>query len=316
MKVSQLKFKRSSEESILSADVSQRTKNDPEIRKQTWWSSPTGRAVGRLIHDRAGLVALAILVLIIIMSIVAPVIAPYDPLKMSFASVSKPPSQLHWFGTDQFGRDILSRVIYGARYSVPLGIIPVVIGMTCGTILGLIAGFTEGILRRVIMRSVDVLLGFPLFLLALFIVAMLGPSLVNAMIAVGISTIPNFARVVYGGVLSIKERTFILASKALGVTESRILLRHIFPNVLAPIIVIATMGMAYAILTGAALSFLGLGAQPPTPEWGAMVYEGRGYLRSFWWISTMPGLMIMITVLAVNVFGDAMRDALDPRLIE
>jgi peptide/nickel transport system permease protein len=285
-------------------------------RNYSWWASPYGRAARRLQRNPAAVVSLVILILIVLVAAVAPILAPYDPLKMLPLDIMKPPSLRHLFGTDQFGRDILSRAIYGARLSVPLGIIPVVIGTGLGTLLGLVAGYTEGATRRVIMRAVDVMLGFPLFLLALFIVAMLGPSLFNAMLAVGISSTPTYARVVYSSVLSIREREYIVAARALGVSEVRILLQHVLPNVIAPVIVVSTVGMAYAILTGAALSFLGLGVQPPTPEWGAMVYEGRSYLRTAWWISTLPGLMIVVAVLAVNVLGDGLRDALDPRILE
>ncbi len=284
--------------------------------RDSWWSTPYGRAARRLLRNPAATVSLALLAVIILVAASASFLAPYDPLKMLPLDIMQPPSARHWFGTDQFGRDVLSRVIFGARLSVPLGIIPVAIGASLGTFLGLVAGYTEGVLRRVIMRAVDVMLGFPLFLLALFIVAMLGPSLLNAMLAVGISSTPTYARVVYSSVLSIRERDYIVAARALGVGELKILFQHVLPNVIAPVIVVGTIGMAYAILTGAALSFLGLGAQPPTPEWGAMVYEGRSYLRTAWWVSTLPGLMIMLAVLAVNIFGDGVRDALDPRILD
>jgi len=280
-----------------------------------WWQSPSGRATRRLLRNPAALISLAVLVGVVVVAALAEQLAPYPPLKMSILEAMQPPSAAHWFGTDQFGRDILSRVIHGARLSVPLGFIPVVIGSALGTFWGLIAGYLDGWPRRLIMRGVDVLLGFPLFLLALFIVAMLGPSLVNAMLALGLAGMPAYARVVYSSVLSVRERDYILAARALGTSEFAILIRHVLPNVVAPVVVVATLGMAYAILTGASLSFLGLGAQPPTPEWGAMVFEGRDYLRVQWWISTLPGLMIALAVLAVNILGDGLRDALDPRLM-
>jgi peptide/nickel transport system permease protein len=282
-------------------------------RAENWWTSPYGRSARKLLRNHAAMFASAVLVGIVLMALAAEQIAPYDPLAIAADRALQPPSARHWFGTDQFGRDILSRVIFGSRLSVPLGFIPVLIGASLGTSLGLVAGYLEGVPRRIIMRAVDVMLGFPLFLLALFIVAMLGPSLLNAMLAVGISSTPAYARVVYSSVLSIRERDFIVAARALGVSEFAILGRHVLPNVLAPVLVVGTIGLAYAILTGAALSFLGLGAAPPTPEWGAMVYAGRDYLRSYWWIATLPGLMIMLAVLAVNVLGDGLRDALDPR---
>jgi ABC-type dipeptide/oligopeptide/nickel transport system permease subunit len=284
--------------------------------RANWWHSPYGRALRRLLRNRAAMISLIGLLAVVVIAALADLLAPYPPLKMSILEAMQPPSVKHWFGTDQFGRDILSRVIHGARLSVPLGLIPVVIGSVLGTCCGLIAGYVEGWPRRVIMRGVDVLLGFPLFLLALFIVAMLGPSLVNAMLALGVAGTPAYARVVYSSVLSVRERDYIIAARALGTSEVGILLRHVLPNVVAPVVVVATLGMAYAILTGASLSFLGLGAQPPTPEWGAMVYEGRDYLRVQWWISTLPGLMIALAVLAVNILGDGLRDALDPRLMD
>jgi peptide/nickel transport system permease protein len=284
-------------------------------RTLRWRDTPGGRALHRFLRTPAGVVAFGVLLFFLGVAGLARQIAPFDPEAPSLGEALQPISAKHWFGTDQFGRDILSRTIYGARLSVPLGIVPVVIGATLGTILGLIAGYSEGWPRRVVMRLVDVLLGFPLFLLALFIVAVLGPSLLNAMVAVGISSTPTYARVIYGNVLSIKERDYILAARALGAGEIAILWRHVIPNVVAPAIVVATVGMAYAILTGAALSFLGLGVQPPTPEWGLMVYEGRDYLRAYWWLSTMPGLMIAIAVVAVNVLGDVLRDVLDPRVL-
>lgn len=284
--------------------------------RANWWQSPYGRATRRLLRNPAAMISLIALVGVVAAAALADQLAPYPPLKMSILEAMQPPSLKHWFGTDQFGRDVLSRVIHGARLSVPLGFIPVVIGSVLGTFWGLIAGYVEGWPRRVIMRGVDVLLGFPLFLLALFIVAMLGPSLVNAMLALGVAGMPAYARVVYSSVLTVRERDYIVAARALGTSELAILLRHVLPNVVAPVVVVATLGMAYAILTGASLSFLGLGAQPPTPEWGAMVFEGRDYLRVQWWISTLPGLMIALAVLAVNILGDGLRDALDPRLMD
>ncbi len=278
--------------------------------------SPYSRAFRKLRGNAWAMASMAMLLMTVIAAVFAPQISPFDPLEMSYEEIASPPTWTHWFGTDQFGRDILSRVIYGARFSVPLGVIPVAIGMVFGTVLGLLAGYSRGILRRAIMRLVDVMLGFPLFLLALFIVAMMGPSLINAMIAVGIASTPQYARVVFSSVLSIKEQTYVLSAQSIGASGWHILRRHIMPNIIGPVIVMATMGLAYAILTGAALSFLGLGARPPTPEWGAMVFEGRDYLRSYWWITTLPGLMIVITVLAVNILGDGLRDALDPRVMD
>lgn len=277
--------------------------------------SPTRLALGRLRRSTSAMIGLTMLTFLIALALLAPIIAPSDPTEMSATEALQPPSTNHLFGTDQFGRDILSRVLYGSRLSLPLGVMPVAIALVLGVSMGLVAGNEKGWMGTIIMRATDVMLGFPMLLLALFIVAMLGASLTNAMIAVGISTTPNYVRLVYGGVLSAKEREFVQAARSVGSPRTRILLQHILPNIFAPVIVLATLGVAWAILTGATLSFLGLGAQPPTSEWGTMVANGQEYLRYYWWISVFPGLAIMLTVLGINLFGDGLRDVLDPRLI-
>jgi ABC-type dipeptide/oligopeptide/nickel transport system permease subunit len=261
------------------------------------------------------MVGLAILLLLAVAAVLAPVLAPYDPLAMQGTEALLPPSLTHPFGTDQFGRDVLSRTLYGARLSLPSGVIPVLFAFFCGVSLGLIAGYTGGWARAVIMRLADILLGFPTLLLALFIVAMLGPAFTHVMLGVGISFVPHYIRLTYGSTLAVQEEAYILAARALGGGPARIMLRHIFPNILPSVIVLAALNVAWAILTGAALSYLGLGVQPPTPEWGMMVKEGSDYLRNYWWISTCPGLAIMLTVWSVNLFGDGLRDALDPRVM-
>ena len=270
-------------------------------------------ALRRLRRNRAAVGGGIAVVLIALLAILAPVVAPYDPIKVTASEALRPPSPSHPFGTDQFGRDILTRVLYGGQISLRIGLISVGIASLAGIILGLVAGFYGGTVGAVIMRLIDMLLAFPGILLALAIVGLLGPSLVNLMIAVGIANIPHYTRVVRASVLSIKSSVYVDAARVIGCGDARIMFQHILPNALASVIVMATLGVASAILTGAGLSFLGLGVQPPTPEWGAMLSGGRDQLRNSWWITTFPGLAIMVTVLAINLFGDGLRDALDPR---
>ncbi len=258
-----------------------------------------------------GGVALGIVVLI---AVFAPLLAPYDPLQTAPRDARQSPSLAHPLGTDDLGRDIMSRIFYGGRESLRLGLIAVAIGGTIGSLLGIISGFFRGYTEIIIMQFIDILLAFPGFLLALAAVAVLGTGITNVMIAVGIGLVPSFARVVRSSTLTAREMDYVEAARVVGVGNIRIMWKHIFPNVLAPILVLGTVGIAGAILTGAALSFLGMGAQPPTPEWGLMINEGRRYLRLAWWISTFPGVAIMISVIAINLIGDALRDILDPRL--
>jgi peptide/nickel transport system permease protein len=260
------------------------------------------------------MIGATILAIEIILALAAPWIVPFDPYQQNPLAALQPPSATHWFGTDDTGRDLLSRVIYGARISLRVGLISVMIGGGLGISLGILAGYRGGIVDNVIMRSMDLLLAFPGILLALAIIAVLGPSLFNVMIAVGVASIPFYTRVARGATLALKDREFVLSARATGASDSRITLRHILPNVLPPLIVLATLGIASAILTAAGLSFIGLGAVPPTPEWGAILTLGRKYINQAWWYTTFPGLAIMITVLGINMLGDALRDALDPRL--
>ena len=255
-----------------------------------------------------------ILLVIVFFAIFAPIISPYNPLLVTPADRMKPPDALHVFGTDDFGRDVFTRVIYGGRLSIEVGLISIALASVTGTFLGIIAGYYAGWVDVIVMRLIDLMLAFPSILLALAIVATLGRSLPNVMLAVGIATIPIYTRIVRASALSVKQMDYILSARAIGCPPARIMLRHILPNILAPIIVITTNGIAGAIVAGAALSFLGVGAQPPTPEWGIMLSDGRQFLRSASWITTFPGLAIMLTVLAINLLGDGLRDVLDPRL--
>jgi len=259
----------------------------------------------------AGMVALAVF---ITTASLAPVISPYDPLKMTLEDNLAPPSQGHVLGTDELGRDILSRIIYGAQISLIIGLVSVGVAFAIGVPLGAVAAYKGGWSDSMAMRLMDILLSFPPILLAIVVIAALGPGLFNAMIAVGISLIPIYARLTRGMVLHFKEQEFVEAAKMVGASDIRILFRHIMPNCIAPIIVQSTLNIASAILSAAALGFLGLGAQPPTPEWGAMLSKGRVYLRAAPHISTFPGIAIMLTVLAFNMVGDGLRDALDPRM--
>lgn len=258
----------------------------------------------------AGLVLLALVAL----AAAAPYVAPYDPFMLIPGGTLHPPSREFPFGTDELGRDIASRVIYGTRISLQIGFVTVGISLLFGTLFGLLAGYYGGRVDSAIMAMMEILLAFPQILLAMAILAMLGPSLVNAMIAVGISGVPVYARTARGVTLALRGMDYLEAARAQGAADPRILLRHVLPNMIPPIIVLATAGMGISLLVAAGLSYLGLGAQPPIPEWGAMLSEARAYLRNAWWMATFPGLAIMVVVLSLNLCGDWLRDFLDPRL--
>ena len=254
-----------------------------------------------------------ILTILVITAIFAPVIAPHDPLELGVGDTLIPPNGEFWFGTDELGRDLFSRIVYGTRLTLYVGIIAVGISMTVGVLVGLVAGYAGGWIESILMRSVDVLFSFTETLIALAAVAVLGPSLTNAMIAVGISSIPFYARIAYGAVLVEKNKEYFKASQAIGAKHLRLIFKHILPNILSPIIVVATVGVSVAVLSASALSFLGLGAQPPSPEWGAILAGGRDYFKRAPWITTFPGVAIALTVLSFNLLGDGLREALDPQ---
>ncbi|CAM4506589.1 ABC transporter permease [Paenibacillus typhae] len=268
-----------------------------------------------LLRNRLAALGLTFIFIWTVIAIIAPWIAPHDPYATNMANKLQAPSASHWFGTDNFGRDILSRVLYGARISIWTGLIAVAISFVIGVPLGGIAAYYGGRTGTVIMRLMDILLSFPSLVLSMAIAASIGAGLTSAMIAVGIVGIPEFARLMFGQTVSLREKEYIEASRAIGVKNTVILYRHILPNALAPLMVQATLGMGFAILTASSLSFLGLGVKPPIAEWGAMISEGREYIISGqWWLVTFPGLSIATSILGFNLLGDGFRDVLDPRL--
>lgn len=281
--------------------------------------TPTRLAIRRFMKSSSGKIGLVLAVLLILLALLAPVLKPYDPATdRDYLNRLKPPSASHIFGTDNLGRDVFTRVIHGSRISLRVGLIAVAISLVVGTFLGLVAGYFRGWLEIVIGWLTDILLAFPGILLAIAIVAVVGPSLTNAMIAVSITQIPVYIRLTRSVVLSVRELDYIQAANALGAQNRRVLLRHLLPNALPPIIVQATLSIGTATLETAALGFLGLGAQPPAPEWGAMLSDAfrGGYALNSPWTMIFPGLFIMITVLAFNLLGDGLRDALDPRALK
>ncbi len=271
-------------------------------------------AFRRLFRHRLAMFGALILLFVAVMGIFGPAITPYDPNGMDFGNRFAIPSIQHWMGTDDFGRDIFSRIIIGARVSLQVGFVAVSVATIIGTSLGLVAGNSTRITDEIIMRAMDVLYAFPAILLAIAIMAALGKGIGNAMIAIGIVYIPIFARIARAAVLGIRNEEFIIAAKAMGAGDIRILLMHVLPNVLSPIIVEITLSLAFAILAEAALSFFGLGTQPPDPSWGRMLSEGRDFFRQSGWMGVFPGLAIFFTVMGFNFLGDGLRDALDPKL--
>ena len=292
-----------------------------QLEKESMRATPKKRSQwvevwNRLKRDRMAMFGLCILVLVVLAAIFADFIADYEKvvIAQNLGDRLQGPSAQYWLGTDEFGRDIFARIVHGTRVSLMVGVLSVAISIIMGGGLGAIAGYYGGKLDNYIMRVMDIFLAVPSILLAIAIVSALGANLMNLMLAIAISSVPTYARVVRASVLTIRDQEFIEAARAIGASDARIIFRHIIPNCLSPVIVQGALGVAGAILSTAGLSFIGLGIQPPEPEWGAMLAGGRQYLRHAWHVTTFPGLTIMITILALNLLGDGLRDALDPRL--
>jgi len=275
--------------------------------------SPARRALRRLVRRKGALVGLAIIVLFVAVAVLAPLIAPYDPAAQGWTLVRKPPSWAHWFGTDEVGRDILSRIIFGARASLLAGVISVCIAVGIGVPLGLTAGYVGGFVDALLSRLTDAMLACPYLILAIALAAFLGPSLGDAMIAIGVATTPIFLRLTRGQVMVVKVEDYVEAARAVGNPSWRIAIVHILPNILPPLAVQASLSIAAAIIAEASLSFLGLGQQPPDPSWGSMLNAAQRFLSNAPWMALWPGLAIFLTVMAFNLLGDGLRDALDPR---
>jgi peptide/nickel transport system permease protein len=292
--------------------VARRGRSAQRVRGDSQWAI-AGRHFRK---NRMAMGGLAIMILLYVVTLITPLIAPFDPAAQGDIVLTRylPPSAEHLMGTDKFGRDIFSRVLYGARISLSIGFIAVGISITLGTLLGAVAGYYGGITDGVLMRFTDMMLSFPRLVLLIVVIALFEPSIWLVVTVLGLTGWMGTARIVRGEVLSLREREFVQAARALGMGDGRIILKHVIPNTLAPVIVSATLGIGQTILTEASLSFLGLGVQPPTPSWGNMVSDGRDALVTAWWIATFPGLAIVFTVIAFNLLGDGLRDALDPRL--
>jgi peptide/nickel transport system permease protein len=271
------------------------------------------RALRRLLRHRLGRIGLAISMVVAFAAAFSPWVAPFDPSGIDYEAILAPPDGKYWLGTDEIGRDILSRIVEGARVSIQVVFLAIALAFVAGSLIGLASGYFGGLVDDVVMRIMDGLLAFPILVLALAIVAVLGPDLTNAMIAIAIVNVPGFARLVRGQVLSIRELEFVQAARALGASDIRIMLRHILPSVIGNVIVYASLRASTALITESSLSFLGLGAQPPMPTWGGMLATGMQYWDA-WWMSVFPGLAIFLSALALNFLGDGLRDALDSRL--
>lgn len=272
------------------------------------------RALRGLARHPGALAGACVLTLLLLTALAAPVLVPYDPSQQSVGAQLGPPDRSHPFGTDRYGRDMLSRIVAGARLSLPIGLLAVSFALVVGTALGLVTGYFGGRIDSLGTKVIDILLGFPPIMLALLIIAVLGIGISNVVLAVGIAGIPRFARIVRGATISARENVYVEAARALGASAPRLILGHILPNVTAPIIVLATLYIGRAILESSALGFLGMGVQPPTPEWGSMLSEGREFMRHAWWLMVFPGVALFLTVISINLLGDYLRQVLDPRL--
>ncbi len=289
---------------------------EAELAQQTFHEAPQSQwraTLSALVANRLAVVGLVVLALLVVAAIGGEALAPYGENAIDVSNRLSPPSTAHFFGTDELGRDVFSRVLIAARASLVVGFVAVGVALLLGVPIGLIAGFYRGSTDAVLMRAMDVLFSFPAILLAIALLAALGPSLVNAMIAIGIVYTPIFARITRGSVLVVSEEVYIRAARSLGSGDLRILRTHVLPNVAPPIIVQTSLSLAFAILSEAALSYLGLGVQPPAPSWGRMLYDGSQYFGQAWWMGVFPGLAILFTVMAFNFVGDGLRDALDPK---
>ncbi|MEH7342684.1 ABC transporter permease [Bacillus sp. JJ1532] len=296
------------------AELAKNAANTTPVASEEKLIPPWKEAWLSFCKNRLALVGLGIVIFFVILAIIAPYIAPYSFRDQVIAERMQAPSSKHWFGTDDFGRDIFSRVLYGARISLWVGFFSVLGSVFFGTILGIIAGYYGRWVDAIISRIFDIMLAFPSILLAIAVVSILGPSLQNALIAIAVINIPNFGRLVRSKVLSVKQDEYIMAARAVGMKDTRILFRHILPNSISPVIVQATLAIATAIIEAAALGFLGMGALAPTPEWGKMLADSKNYITQAPWTLIFPGLAIMLTVLGFNLMGDGLRDALDPKM--
>jgi peptide/nickel transport system permease protein len=267
-----------------------------------------------ILTNPLNIVAFALIAVFALCAVLAPVLAPYDPLVQDLGSRLRPPSAEHWLGTDSLGRDIASRILYGARISLIIGVVVVTVAGVVGTAIGLVAGYAGGLVDEALMRLTEVFLAFPALILAMAIAGALGPSLTNAIIAIAAVTWAVYARLVRGQILSLRRREFVEAARAMGASRTRIVVRHLLPNALAPLMIQASFDLGSSIIAAAGLSFIGFGAQPPTPEWGVMISEGRNYISTQPWLSLFPGLAILLAVGSFNLLGDGLRDAFDPRL--
>ena len=268
----------------------------------------------RLCRNRLAMAGGVVVLMLFVLSILAPLISPYDPSSINAWEVLQPPSPKHWFGTDELGRDVFSRIIYGARISLKVGFVSVGIAVTIGTLTGLAAGYYGRWADTILMRFVDIMLCFPTFFLILAVIAFLQPSIWVIMTVIGLTGWMGVARLVRAEVLSIREMEYVMAARCIGCSDARIMFRHILPNAISPVLVAATLGVAGGILTESSLSFLGIGVQPPTPSWGNILTSGKDYIEFAWWLSFFPGMAILVTVLSYNLLGEGIRDALDPRI--